>query len=165
MLYKTFKAINKDAWPDFESALEEVNECVEEPNICIGIIERDNLVGWVGLRPMYDVTWELHPMVVKKEAQGKGYGKILLEELERIAREKGIIGIFAGSDDETFSTSLSEKEITAANIFSEIANIKNYKNHPYEFYQKCGYCIIGIIPNASGDKKPDILLWKDIRKS
>jgi len=165
ILFKTFTEINKDAWPDMESALEEVNECVTEPNICIGIKTGNELTGWVGLRPMYELTWELHPMVIKKEFQGKGYGKILLNELERIALEKGVIGVFAGSDDETYSTSLSDKEITAGNIFEEIINIKNYKNHPYEFYKKCGYCIIGIIPNANGDRKPDILLWKDIRKN
>ena len=165
ILYKTFTGINKDAWPDMETALIEVNECIEEPNICIGLKIADELIGWVGLRPMYKTTWELHPMVVKKEFWGKGYGKILIDELERIAVEKSIIGIFAGSDDETFSTSLSDKEITSENIFNEITNIKNYKNHPYEFYQKCGYIITGVVPNANGDRKPDIFLWKDLRKS
>jgi len=163
ILYKTFTGINKDAWPDMESALTEVDECLEEPNVCIGIKIGDELIGWVGLRPMYKTTWELHPMVVKKEFWGKGYGKILLDELERIALNKYISGIFLGSDDETFSTSLSDKEIKTENIFNEIVNIKNYKNHPYEFYQKCGYTIIGVVPNANGDRKPDIFMWKDIR--
>ena len=124
----------------------------------------NKLIGWIGLRPMYDKTWELHQMVVKKEFQGKGYGKILINELEKIAQKRDIIGIMAGSDDETNSTSLSDKEITGENIFEEIKNIKNYKNHLYEFYIKCGYIIIGIIPNANGSKKPDIWLWKDIRE-
>ena len=163
ILYKTFTGINKDAWTDMESALVEVNECIVEPNICIGIKVGDDLAGWVGLRPMYPITWELHPMVVKKEFQGKGLGKLLLNELENIARGNNIIGIFAGSDDETNSTSLSNKKITGENIFEEISNIKNYKNHPYEFYKKCGYNIVGIIPNANGNNKPDIWLWKDIR--
>ena len=163
ILYKTFIGLGKDAWPDLESAIIEVNECIIEPNICIGIMIENELIGWVGLRPMYSVTWELHPMVIKKEFQGKRFGKILLDELERIARKREIIGIFAGSDDETNSTSLSETDLTGENIFNEILNIKNRKKHPYEFYKKCGYSIIGIIPNANGIKKPDILLWKDIR--
>ena len=153
-------------WPDIdeEQAIEEVNDCVSDENICIGIKANNKLIGWVGLRPMYKTTWELHPMAVSPEYQGKGYGKILLSELEKIAREKGIIGIYAGSDDETGKTSLSEIEINRDNILEAIMNIKNYKNHPYEFYVKCGYNIIGIIPNANGPQKPDILLWKDIRK-
>ena len=101
---------------------------------------------------------------IASKYKGKGYGKILLTELENIAYEKGIIGIMAGSDDQNFKTSLSDKDITENNIFEEIKNIKNYDNHPYEFYKKCGYSIVGIIPNANGVNKPDIWLWKDIRK-
>ena len=152
-------------WPNLDEkmAIKEVNECIIDPNICIGIKIENKLIGWVGLRPMYEKTWELHPFVIKIEFQGKGFGKILLNELEKLARKREIIGIFVGSDDETNKTSLSENEITAENIFNEIKNIKNFGKHPYEFYLKCGFNIIGVIPNANGYKKPDILLWKDMR--
>jgi aminoglycoside 6'-N-acetyltransferase I len=53
VLFKTFQEINKISWPTFESALHEVKECIEAPNICIGICINDILAGWVGLRPMY----------------------------------------------------------------------------------------------------------------
>ena len=153
-------------WPDLdeEEARETVNESIEKENIHIGIKVGGRLAGWAGIRPMYKKTWELHPMVISTEFQGRGLGKALLEELESQGRERGVIGIFAGSDDETFKTSISEKEITGENIFYEIQNIKNYNNHPYEFYMKCGYSIVGLIPNANGPNKPDIFLWKDIRK-
>jgi aminoglycoside 6'-N-acetyltransferase I len=165
ILYATFTEINGNLWLKNEKdALDEVGECIKGANICIGIKLENKLIGWAGLRPMYEKTWELHPMVIKKEFQGKKYGKILLNEIEIMAYKNGIIGIVAGSDDETNSTSLSEKEINCENIFEEIKNIKNYKNHPFEFYKKCGYIIIGIIPNANGQNKPDIWLWKDIRK-
>ena len=152
-------------WPDLdeEKAIEEVNECISGDNICIGLKINNKLIGWIGLRPMYEKTWELQPIAIRPEFQGKGYGKILLNKLEKIAREKGIIGIFAGSDDETGKTSLSEIEINGENVLEAIKNIKNFKNHPYEFYLKCGFNIVGIIPNANGPKKPDIWLWKDIR--
>jgi len=153
-------------WLDLneKKALDTVNECIASENIAIGININDQLIGWIGLRPMYEKTWELHPLAIKPEFQGKGYGRVLLFELEKIAQEKGIIGIVAGSDDDTNKTSLSEKEITGENIFEEIKNIKNNKNHPFEFYKKCGFSIIGVIPNASGPQKPDIWLWKDIRR-
>ena len=163
ILLETFSEDNM--WPDLneKTAFETVNECIAGENIAIGIKNKDQLIGWVGLRPMYKKTWELHPMAIKHEFKRKGYGKILINELEIIAQENEIIGIVAGSDDEMNKTSLSEKEITRENIFEEIKNIKNYKNHPYEFYIKCGFSIIGIIPNANGPNKPDIWLWKDIR--
>jgi aminoglycoside 6'-N-acetyltransferase I len=164
ILIDTFSEVNM--WPDIDEkgALDTVKECIAEGNICIGVKIINQLIGWVGLRPMYEKTWELHPLAIIPEYQRKGYGRILMNEMEKIAKEKGIIGIMAGSDDETNKTSLSEKEITEENIFEEIKNIKNYKSHPYEFYKKCGYIIVGIIPNANGLKKPDIWLWKDIRE-
>jgi aminoglycoside 6'-N-acetyltransferase I len=164
ILYHTFHDVGKLWLKNIQEAFDEVYECIEGKNICIGIKEGNKLIGWVGLRPMYKKTWELHPIVIRKEFQRKGYGNILINELEKIAVANGIIGIVAGSDDETNSTSLSDKIITGENIFREIECIKNYKNHPYDFYKKCGYTIIGIIPNANGPQKPDIWLWKDIRK-
>jgi aminoglycoside 6'-N-acetyltransferase I len=164
ILIETFPKAGMWTDIDKEKALKTVNDCAADENICIGIKINDRLIGWVGLRPMYEKTWELHPLAISPKFQGKGYGKILMNELENIARGKCIIGIFCGSDDESNKTSLSEKEITGENIFEEIKNIKNKKNHPYEFYIKCGYSIIGIIPNANGHQKPDILLWKDISK-
>jgi len=164
LLIEAFSGIGM--WPDLDEkeAEETVNECIEDGKICIGIKKEEELIGWIGLREMYEKTWELHPMAISTKYKGKGYGKILLTELENIAYEKGIIGIMAGSDDQNFKTSLSDKDITENNIFEEIKNIKNYDNHPYEFYKKCGYSIVGIIPNANGVNKPDIWLWKDIRK-
>jgi aminoglycoside 6'-N-acetyltransferase I len=152
-------------WPNIneKEASDAVKELTTEENICIGIKVDNQLIGWVGLMPRYEKTWELHPMAILPKFQKKGYGKYLLNELEKFARERGIIGIIVGSDDETNKTSLSETEINGENIFKELENIKNYKNHPYEFYKKCGFIIVGIIPNANGPKKPDILMWKDIR--
>ena len=165
ILYITFTGADRNRWlKNQKEAFDEVKECVEKPNICIGIKTVDELIGWAGIRQMYEKTWELHPMVIKKEYQGKGYGRLLLTEIERMASLKEIIGLVAGSDDETNSTSLSEREINGGNIFDEIKNIKNYRNHPFEFYRKCGYTIVGVIPNANGQNKPDIWLWKDIRK-
>ncbi|HFT7046578.1 TPA: AAC(6')-Ia family aminoglycoside 6'-N-acetyltransferase [Citrobacter braakii] len=162
ILKKTFLDIKNNSWPDIESAINEVEECIEHPNICLGICDKSKLIGWIGLRPMYNKTWELHPMVISTEYQGKGIGKRLINELEKRAKEKGIIGIALGTDDENSKTSLSMCDINETNIFNEINNIRNINNHPYEFYKKCGYIIVGIIPNANGKRKPDIWMWKDI---
>lgn len=164
VLLKTFSGSGMWVSLDENEAAETVKECTADYNICIGIKIGNQLIGWAGLRPMYKKTWELHPVAILPEFQNMGYGKVLLGEIEKRAREKSIIGIVAGSDDETGITSLSRKEITEENILDEIKNIKNLNKHPYEFYKKCGFFITGIIPNANGYGKPDIYLWKDITK-
>ena len=164
ILSKTFLDKGNNTWPTVKSGAKEVEECIENPNICIGILEDNKMLGWVGLRPMYERTWELHPLVVNTEKQVKGIGKQLLNRIEEIAKSKGIIGILLGTDDVYEETSLSKVDIDESNIFEEIKGITNIHKHPYEFYQKCGYMICGIVPNANGKRKPDIWMWKDISK-
>ncbi len=162
ILTETFTALGNRTWPDYESARREVEECIAKPNVCIGLREGDVLCGWIGLRPMYEKTWEMHPLVVDTRHQRKGIGRRLLEEIERIARGRGVIGIVLGTDDERFQTSLSLTDIDGDNILEEIRAIRNVGNHPYEFYESCGYRIVGVIPDANGPHKPDIWMWKRV---
>lgn len=162
ILFDVFSEISPESWPTLQKAKEDVIECIEGENICIGILINNELIGWIGLREMYKKTWELHPMVIKKTHHNMGFGKILINEIERKAKERDLEGIVLGTDDETYRTSLSMIELNNENILQEIKNIRNLENHPYEFYKKCGYCIIGVIPNANGKNKPDILMWKNI---
>lgn len=162
VLFLSFQALNNTTWPTINDAKNEVIDCIRKPGVCIGLFNDDILLGWIGMRPMYKVTWELHPLVVNPDEQNRGYGRLLINELENRAKANGIIGLVLGADDESNRTSLSSVSINRENIFSEIRNVKNTKDHPFEFYQKCGYTIIGIIPNANGYKKPDIWMWKDL---
>ena len=36
--------------------------------------------------------------------------------------------------------------------------------HPYSFYQQQGYSIIGVMPDANGRGKPDIIMGKRVDK-
>jgi aminoglycoside 6'-N-acetyltransferase I len=111
---------------------------------------------------MYKMTWEMHPLVVDSRYKRQGIGRNLIQAIEGIAKEKGVIGIMLGTDDEQFRTSLSRVTISKGNIWEEIKKIKNLRNHPYEFYEKCGYMIVGMVPNANGKNKPDIWMWKGL---
>jgi aminoglycoside 6'-N-acetyltransferase I len=46
------------------------------------------------------------------------------------------------------------------NVLQKLINIKSLRGHPYEFYQKLGFVIVGMIPDANGLGKPDILMAK-----
>lgn len=143
--------------------LKEVLECMSDEMIMLAAIEEQKLVGWIGARPHYNGNvWELHPLVVNKTHRGMGIGKMLVDSLESEVRKANGLTIYCGSDDEDFQTSLSDPDIYT-NLWEKINNIENYKGHPYEFYQKCGFQIIGIMPDANGRRKPDIILGKRVK--
>jgi aminoglycoside 6'-N-acetyltransferase I len=48
------------------------------------------------------------------------------------------------------------------NLWEKVRDIRNFKNHPFEFYQKIGYVITGVVIDANGVGKPDILMSKRI---
>ena len=58
------------------------------------------------------------------------------------------IDIYLGSDDEFDKTTLANNLFD--DLYSKIKNIRNLERHPYEFYQKIGYQIVGVIPDANG---------------
>ena len=68
-----------------------------------------------------------------------------------------------GTDDEDNMTTLSGVNLYP-NIFEHIGKIKNLRGHPYEFYQKCGFVIVGVVPDANGLGKPDIYMAKPVRR-
>ncbi|WP_051208285.1 AAC(6')-Ia family aminoglycoside 6'-N-acetyltransferase [Saccharospirillum impatiens] len=162
LLMNTFQAKGITSWPNIESARQTLDECIAVPNLCLGMLIDGKLAGWVGLRPMYDKTWELHPLVVAPAQQGQGVGKALLQTLEQRAKAQGLIGIVLGTDDELFETSLSQTDLNGSNVLAELKRLSNRARHPFEFYQKCGYSVIGAVPNANGKNKPDIMMWKDL---
>lgn len=154
----------RQAFPNSYSdcAHEEILKCLDEERVALGAIDNGKLVGFVGAIPQYGFTaWELHPLVVSESSRFQGIGTKLCNQLEIILKEKGCLTIYLGSDDETGSTTLSNTNLFE-DTFEKIKNIKNIKGHPYEFYQKVGYQIVGVIPNANGIGKPDIWLAKSV---
>ena len=151
-----------DAWPDMESALEEVHEMLAPDRILrIAVNNEDRVLGWIGgLEYGYDDNvWELHPLVVHPDQQAKGIGRALIQDLEEIMRQRGVLTLQLGTDDVDNSTSLGAVDLYD-NLWGKIQNIQNLKHHPYTFYQKMGYTIIGVMPDANGPGKPDIYMSK-----
>jgi aminoglycoside 6'-N-acetyltransferase I len=163
LLVSAFQEHWPNAWPDLDAALEEVYECLDPDNICLAAVEDDGRVlGWIGARPAYGVTgWELHPLVVDPTRQGQGLGRALVMALEAQVRERGGVTIFLGSDDEDGMTSLAGVDLFP-DVTEHIRRIRNLKRHPYEFYQKMGYAIVGVFPDVNGLGKPDIMMAKRV---
>jgi len=164
LLMDAFRKHWPTAWPTYDEALKEVHEMLEAERICrVAVDEQGNLLGIIGGIPQYDGNvWELHPLAVQPNIQGKGIGRALVEDFEAQVRQRGGLTITLGSDDENNMTSLSGVDLFE-NTWEKIRSIRNLKGHPFEFYQKLGYVISGVVPDANGIGKPDILMSKRMR--
>jgi aminoglycoside 6'-N-acetyltransferase I len=160
-LIEGFQLHSPHAWPDKESALSEVQESFAPDRISrIAIADDGTVLGWIGAISAYDGhAWELHPLVVRLDRQDQGIGRALVSDLEGILSERGATTIYLGTDDEDNMTTLSGVDLYP-NVLEHLSNIKNLRGHPYSFYQKLGYVIVGAIPDANGPGKPDILMAK-----
>ena len=152
-----------DAWPSLEEGHKEVEEMLESGRICrVAVDEEGNLLGIIGGISGYDGNvWELHPLAVQPSRQGEGIGRRLVEDFEAKVRSQGGLTITLGTDDEDGMTSLANTNLYE-NLWEKIRDIRNLKGHPFEFYQKMGYVISGVVPDANGPGKPDILMAKNL---
>lgn len=155
-----------DAWPDMAAALDEVCEALAPDKICRAAVDDDGTVlGWIGGIPNYDGNvWELHPLVVRPDRQRQGIGRALMADLEAQVAGRGGLTLWLGTDDEDNMTSLSGVDLYD-DLLGHLAAIRDLKGHPFQFYRKCGFVIAGVVPDANGPGKPDILMAKRVRRS
>lgn len=155
-----------EAWPTLEEAQEEIRGILEDEDgfIRVAVDEDDTVLGWIGGMAHYEGNvYELHPLAVNPAAQGRGVGRALVADFEAQALARGADTIMVLSDDVDSMTNLSGIDLYPR-PFEHLSTIRNLKGHPYEFYQKQGYALSGIIPDANGFGKPDLLLTKRLRK-
>ena len=146
-----------------EAAIQEIRESFAPNRISrVALDENGNALGWVGGIEQYDGNvYELHPLAVKPSEQRRGIGRALVRDLEAQARQRGAVTIMLGTDDEFGATTLFGQNVYP-NPLAHLAVIQNLGQHPYEFYQKCGFALVGIVPDANGFGKPDILMAKRV---
>lgn len=122
----------------------------------------DEPVGWIGVIPIHHGRiWEIHPLVVSVREQGKGYGRALVGEVEQLAKERGILGLVAGTSDETGGTSLYGLDLYADPL-AAMKTLKSSGGHPLGFWMKMGFTVVGVMPDVDGRGKPGISLAKRI---
>lgn len=120
-----------DGYPTLEAATEEMGDLSANAACLLTAVEGE-LVGLVGALPRYrGHAWELHPLAVRPDRQGRGIGQALVAALEAEARAAGVSVIYLGTDDTTARTNL-------------------------------GFEVVGLIPDANGFGRPDILMAKRV---
>ncbi len=163
ILNTAFREHWPEAWATLEEALEEVRGMLIPGRICRVAVDEDGaVVGWVGGIPGYEgKVWELHPLAVRPDRQQQGIGRLLVRDFETQVKARGGLTIMLGSDDVDEMTTLANVNLYD-NLPEKIFAIRNLKRHPYAFYQRLGYTIIGVMPDANGRGKPDIYLGKRV---
>ncbi len=168
ILLNAFAADFPLAWPTLDSARREVDEALDRERLALGAWTRDDtLVGWIGAIPQYrkqEVTtgWELHPFCVDPSSHGRGVGRMLVRSLEKELHRRGATVVYLGTDDESGRTIAADRELPdIPQVITELerrTDSGSRVDHPYAFYRRCGYRIVGVIPDASGIGRPDILM-------
>lgn len=163
VLIDGFRDTGVEAWTTLESAIAEVRESLQEKRISRAAIgENSQVLGWIGGIEEYDgFVWELHPLVVRSDWQKRGIGRALVADFEKQVKLRGGSTIRVGTDDEDNRTSIGGVDLYP-NVLENVSKIKNLREHPFEFYQKLGYFITGVIPDANGFGKPDIIMCKRV---
>lgn len=162
LLVEGFREHWPGSWSTLDEALEEVHEMLEADRICrIAIDDEGAVLGWIGgIESGYDGNvWELHPIVVRPDRRREGIGRALIADLETRVRARGGLTLHLGTDDVDDMTTLAGSDLYV-DLWEKIRGIRNLKGYPYEFYQKCGFSIIGVMPDANGPGKPDIYMAK-----
>ena len=152
------------AYPDLPLALEDIRASFGAERLSLAAVDDHGaLLGWIGGIRQYDgYVWELHPLAVRRDRRGQGIGRALVTAIEERARDLGGYTLWLGTDDEDNQTSLAGVDLYA-NLPCRIATIANLRGHPYTFYQKLGFTVVGVLPDANGPGKPDIFMAKRLR--
>jgi len=150
-----------DGYPTPAEARAEVLEFLAEERVSlVALGENQEAVGWIGGIPAYrGYAYELHPLVVREDQRRRGIGSMLVAELENELRRRGAITVYLGTDDVNNRTSIGGIDVYPDPL-EHALRLRSVNNHPIAFYQKLGYKVVGIIPDANGFGKPDIIMAK-----
>ncbi|HEY8616998.1 GNAT family N-acetyltransferase [Phenylobacterium sp.] len=132
----------------------------DEDREAIAALDGEAVLGWIGLIRTYDHAWELHPLVVDPRRQRGGVGTALTLALEARAAAAGVLTLYLGADDDYGGTSLFGRDLFP-DVARKIGGIQSTaRGHALSFYQKLGYEVVGLIPDANGAGRPDIFMAK-----
>ena len=130
----------------------------------LAAVENDEVIGWAGISSgeAYDGNvYELYPLIVRPDRRREGIGQMLLVAIEESARKNGGLTIHMGvnADRSDDSTSLTNVDLYD-NLPKHICEFNPGTHQLAVFYIKNGYKLIGVMPDAYGRGKPDIVLDK-----
>lgn len=150
-------------WKDMESATAEVVSFRSPDRFAFPALDGVHVSGWIGAIRHTSLMWELHALVVAPDRQRTGVGTALVQKLEAEASDQHVSTIYLRTDDDFGGTNIYGKDLYP-DVLGRLSALEPVSGHPYTFYHKMGYSVVGVIPDASGFGKHDILMAKRIRE-
>lgn len=151
-------------WHDRRAALVDVANILED-GFARAAIDDGRLLGWAGaLEQYHGYVWELHPIVVRPEHRQRGIGRALVDAIENEVGRRGGCTLTLGTDDETAMTSVAGVDLYP-DVLQHLKELRDLgRRHPFLFYQRLGFVVTGILPDANGFGKPDIFMSKRVAR-
>jgi aminoglycoside 6'-N-acetyltransferase I len=82
--------------------------------------------------------------------------------LEERVRERGALTLYLGTDDDGTAPGTSAGGVELYPDPLEHAARLEVFDHPVGFYERLGFVVVGVIPDANGPGKPDIWMAKRV---
>lgn len=146
-------------------ALQVLLRCVVPGNLSHMALLNGVAAGWISAFPVNPHRWEIHPLLVDPACQRHGLGTLLVRQIERLLKERGVRIIQVSTTDATKATTLSSKDL----FHDPIGELQRLDvndpaiGHAYQFWLRTGYQVVGVVPDAGGIGVPDICLAKRIQ--
>lgn len=150
------------AWPDLPSARAEVARfrSGKDGFARAALDAGGEVLGWIGCLVDQPPSAELHPLVVDPRWQRQGIGTCLVQSLETELRQLGFVSLWLGTDDDFGGTNLFGRNLYPDPLHHLQRLAATAKGHPFTFYQGLGYAVTGVLPDANGPGRHDILMAK-----
>ena len=162
LVHSEFQKVVPDWLSHLDDARQRVLESMQAGRISRVLLDDSNeVVGWIAGTHQYGHVWELHPLVVAESHQCKGYGRLLVQDLERLVGERGALTLLVGTSDETDRTTLFGADLYE-DTPNHLAKLRSTRPYPLDFYVKVGFTVVGVAPDAEGLGKPTITLAKRV---
>jgi aminoglycoside 6'-N-acetyltransferase I len=143
--------------PTRAAAGELVGEALGEGKHARVILDGGRPVAWIGASRSWGRVWELHPLIVGRSDQQRGHGRRLVRAIEQVAIDAGALTMILGTSDSTGATTLAHVDLYV-DTHARLASAKALRPHPLAFWQRVGYTVVGVVPDAEGVGLPSIQL-------
>jgi aminoglycoside 6'-N-acetyltransferase I len=160
--YAASQSLSTTWLPTIADAVEEVLESLSHEGISHVLLDQQRVVAWVSAFPQFNGrVVEIHPLIVAQAYQGQGWGRRMVNHVEAWAKAQGALTLWLSTSDEANATSLSDCDLYA-DPGDAIARFHQSAPHPCGFWQKLGFQIVGVLPDAEGRGQPSIMLAKSL---